>query len=258
MVYEEVYSSGNKGIWIRNIRKKTRLTNDKIKKIIKLENRKLIKAEKSIHAQNRKVYMLYNLSPAKSIVGGIWYNGHIFDQEFYRILYQLVIKAVSKLNQNNSYSGSNAIQIAEYLNKIGAFHVNLASSDIASVLYVLELDGKISNYKTLQYTNWSKAYHNVLDYNSQSDNEVTDELAEDHGHINNEIINNNKYTLHYIPNIKRLYIPITTNHVTTVYDQIPCIKCKVRHLCQPNSMINPTTCPYLEQWTCKDMEDYYK
>ena len=38
-----------------------------------LEQRKLIKAVKSVASSNRKVYMLFELEPSREITGGAWY-----------------------------------------------------------------------------------------------------------------------------------------------------------------------------------------
>jgi DNA-directed RNA polymerase III subunit RPC6 len=48
-----------------------------VKELLK---RKLIKEEKSIAAKNKKVYLLYDLTPSKAIKGGVWWSGHDFDQ----------------------------------------------------------------------------------------------------------------------------------------------------------------------------------
>ncbi len=57
-----VDKANNQGVWVRNIKLQTRLQQTQINKILKkLENRKLIKAVKSVAFKNRKMYMLYDL-----------------------------------------------------------------------------------------------------------------------------------------------------------------------------------------------------
>lgn len=46
-----------------------------LKKILKnLESRQLVKSTSSISSKTRKLYLLYDLEPAKEITGGPWYG----------------------------------------------------------------------------------------------------------------------------------------------------------------------------------------
>jgi DNA-binding MarR family transcriptional regulator len=50
------------GIWVRDLRTRSNLSQQQVTKIVKtLMSKKLIKAEKSTAAKNKKVYMLYDL-----------------------------------------------------------------------------------------------------------------------------------------------------------------------------------------------------
>lgn len=56
VVYQLVKESGNLGIWTRDIRIKTKLSQTVLNKTLKaLESKKLIKAVKSVHANKKKV-----------------------------------------------------------------------------------------------------------------------------------------------------------------------------------------------------------
>ncbi len=56
IVYQLVKENGNLGIWIRDIRFKTQLSQTILNKTLKsLESKKLIKAIKSVHANRKKV-----------------------------------------------------------------------------------------------------------------------------------------------------------------------------------------------------------
>lgn len=89
IVYGIIEESGNKGTWIRDIRLKSNLVQTQLNKVLKaLENRKLIKAVKSVNASKKKVYMLYNLEPDTSVTGGAWYSDQDFESEFVEILNQ--------------------------------------------------------------------------------------------------------------------------------------------------------------------------
>lgn len=89
IVYSIIEEADNKGIWIRDIRVKSNLIMTQLNKILKnLESRKLIKAVKSVNASKKKVYMLYNMEPDRTITGGAWYQDQDFEAEFVDILNQ--------------------------------------------------------------------------------------------------------------------------------------------------------------------------
>lgn len=89
IVYKIIEEAGNKGIWIRDIRFKSNLMPTQLNKILKsLETNKFIKAVKSVAASKKKVYMLYNLEPDRSVTGGAWYQDQDFEAEFVDVLNQ--------------------------------------------------------------------------------------------------------------------------------------------------------------------------
>ena len=61
------------GIWTKDLRKRTGLSQPVIARAIKvLEQRELIKAIKSVNYANRKYYMLFELEPSEQVTGGAW------------------------------------------------------------------------------------------------------------------------------------------------------------------------------------------
>lgn len=89
IVYSIIEDGGNKGIWIRDIRVKSNLIMTQLNKILKnLETKKLIKAVKSVNASKKKVYMLYNMEPDRTVTGGAWYQDQDFETEFVDLLNQ--------------------------------------------------------------------------------------------------------------------------------------------------------------------------
>lgn len=76
MVYQIIEKSGNKGIWTKDIRIQSNIQQQALNKIFKqLENRQIIKPLKSVAAKAKKLYILYDLTPAKEVTGGPWYTG---------------------------------------------------------------------------------------------------------------------------------------------------------------------------------------
>ena len=66
---------------------KTNVKSTALNKTLKnLETKKLIKSVTSVNASKKKVYMLFDLEPDRSITGGAWYSGKEFESEFVEIL----------------------------------------------------------------------------------------------------------------------------------------------------------------------------
>ncbi|KAL4425784.1 hypothetical protein ABPG75_009800 [Micractinium tetrahymenae] len=87
LVYQCIQGAGNMGIWTRDMKTRTNLQQPKINKILKtLEERLLVKSVKSVQNASKKVYMLYELEPAKELTGGPWYGPDAFDSEFITVL----------------------------------------------------------------------------------------------------------------------------------------------------------------------------
>lgn len=84
MVYQIIEKAGNKGIWTKDIRVQSNIQQQALNKIFKqLENRQLIKPLKSVAAKAKKLYMLYELTPAKEVTGGPWYTGKFFFKVYF-------------------------------------------------------------------------------------------------------------------------------------------------------------------------------
>lgn len=87
VIYNIIEAAGNTGIWTKDIRVKSNLAMQQLTKILKnMENRKLIKAVKSVNASKKKVYMLFDLEPGRSVTGGAWYSDSDFETEFVDVL----------------------------------------------------------------------------------------------------------------------------------------------------------------------------
>ena len=57
-----------------------------------METKKLIKSVKSVTASKKKVYMLYDVEPDRSVTGGSWYSGNEFESEFIEVLGQQCLR----------------------------------------------------------------------------------------------------------------------------------------------------------------------
>lgn len=138
IVYSIIEEGGNKGIWIRDIRVKSNLIMTQLNKILKnLETRKLIKAVKSVNASKKKVYMLYNMEPDRTVTGGAWYQDQDFESEFVDVLnqqslrfLQLRLENAKKLNDGpittKKMSCCTVKQVHTFISELGISKVCLA------------------------------------------------------------------------------------------------------------------------------------
>ncbi|MCJ8747537.1 hypothetical protein PDJAM_G00154480 [Pangasius djambal] len=143
LVYQIIEDAGNKGIWSRDIRYKSNLPLTEINKILKnLESKKLIKAVKSVAASKKKVYMLYNLQPDRSVTGGAWYSDQDFESEFVEVLNQQCFKFLqSKAEAARDSKQSPMVQRNSSF--ATSYEVDLSMEDIETILNTLIYDGKV-------------------------------------------------------------------------------------------------------------------
>lgn len=70
-----------------------------------------------IQASKKKVYMLYNLQPDRSVTGGAWYSDQDFESEFVEVLNQQCFKFLqSKVRGPLNGSGTNVLQWTNHRN----------------------------------------------------------------------------------------------------------------------------------------------
>ena len=117
MVYQVIETSGNKGIWTVDIRVQTNIQQTALTKIFKqLETRRLIKPIKAVTAKTKKLYMLYDLTPAKEITGGPWYSDFEFDHEFIAELRNFILMCIKRMN--GGLGVGNGVTLKQIVNKM--------------------------------------------------------------------------------------------------------------------------------------------
>ena len=72
------------------------MTQHNLTKILKiLEQRSLIKSVRSVVSKSKKLYMIYEATPAKEITGGPWYSDQQdFDGEFVEALSNFIVQTI--------------------------------------------------------------------------------------------------------------------------------------------------------------------
>lgn len=95
LVYQVCEKAGNRGIWTRDIKNATNMPQHTLTKTLKLlEQRNLIKAVRSVTSKSKKLYMLFDVVPAKELTGGPWYTDQEFDAEFVEELKKFIVQLV--------------------------------------------------------------------------------------------------------------------------------------------------------------------
>jgi len=139
LVYQVVKTAGNMGIWTKDIRFQTNIQQQALNKIFKqLESRKLIKPVKSVTNKSKKLYMLYDVKPAKEITGGPWYDGDMeFDHEFINELRKFILLCVRKMNKGK---GTTLAAISEKIKQAQISRVPLDLENVQQVVQTLAFD----------------------------------------------------------------------------------------------------------------------
>ncbi|CAF0812065.1 unnamed protein product [Brachionus calyciflorus] len=217
LVFSIIKESGNKGIWIRDISIKTNVKSTALNKTLKsLETKKLIKSVQSVNANKKKVYMLYDLEPDRSITGGAWYSGKEFESEFVEILneqcYHFLVQRKEQMDEKfandpvmrKTSSFVSSKEIRDYIKNLGISRVDLSTEDIETILNTLVFDGKCERSvmtKQNEQIGLYRAVNSVLDPKKGS-------------------------------NLIRL----------------PCGICPLIDNCYIDSIINPQQCVYMKEW----------
>jgi len=219
VIYQIIAAAGNKGIWVRDIRFKSNLLLAQVNKILKnLEGKKLVKSVKSVAAAKKKVYMLFDLEPDRSVTGGSWYSDQDFESEFVQVLHQQCLKFLKqkisialKMHPNDPAALKNGSFVSSremwnFINELGISKVKLSVEDIEMILETLIYDGKVE-----------KSVIACAESTSAS------------GQMN----------------IYRSVEPLVP--VSPVM-HTPCGICPVFHSCRPGGAISPQTCVYMKDW----------
>jgi DNA-directed RNA polymerase III subunit RPC6 len=154
IIYDVIAAGENTGVWVKDIRTKSNLIMTHLTKILRtLENKKLIKAVKSVNASKKKVYMLFNLDPARSVTGGAWYQDSDFEAEFVDVLNQQCLrflqtkKTEAKKLKDGPYnvqlkSLCTVQEVHEFITRLGISKIKLEEDDLDTILKTIVYDGK--------------------------------------------------------------------------------------------------------------------
>ncbi len=146
MVYQIIEKAGNMGVWTKDVRIQSNIQQQALNKIFKnLESRKLIKPVKSVTTKTKKLYMLYDLTPAKEITGGPWYTELEFDHEFVSELRTFIMHCVRRLNGGK---GIGLQEISAKMKEANVSRVQLNLSEVSQLMQTLAFDYMIEQNGT--------------------------------------------------------------------------------------------------------------
>jgi len=106
-----------------------------------------------VNATKKRVYMLYNLEPDRSVTGGAWYSDQDFESEFVEILNQQCHRFLyHKLEKSReceegpiaakNMSMATSKEVLRFISDLGISKVQLRQEDIQSILDTIIFDGK--------------------------------------------------------------------------------------------------------------------
>jgi DNA-directed RNA polymerase III subunit RPC6 len=228
LIYTVIKESGNKGIWIRDISTKTNVKSLALNKALKsLETKKLIKSVQSVNASKKKVYMLFDLEPDRSITGGAWYSGKEFESEFVEILneqcYHYLMEKRDEIESSKSARYANdpvlkknalfasSKEIRDYIKKLGISKVDLSLDDIETILNTLVYDGKVE--KSIAATSTASS--------SSTGEQVS---------------------------LYRAINPVLEAKKGSGLVRFPCGICPIIDNCHPDGIVQPQNCVYMKEW----------
>lgn len=210
IIYNIIEAGGNTGIWVKDIRTKSNLVQSQLNKILKnLENRKLIKAVKSVNAGKKKVFMLYNLEAARSITGGIFYQDSDFEAEFVDVLNQQSLRFLQerRAEARKIKDGPDMVlrtslcsvkDVLAFITELKIITIKLEEDDLETILKTIVYDGKAQS---------------VLQNNGTYLYRAIDSLLPPEGLV-----------------------------------QTPCGICPVIQNCSDVGSVTPKTCAYMSEW----------
>jgi len=218
LVYQICEKAGGKGVWTRDIKNQSNIPQHTLNKTLKeLELRSLIKYVRSVTSKSRKLYMLFDTTPAKEITGGPWYTDQEFDHAFVEELCKAVVNFVAAASTRPSeplLDGAHVLQQLVGTGIIASSTISLEELDM--LLNMLVYDGRLEAVKNA-----------ALGSSAVS------------GHARAGVV---KY---------RVAKKITAlNHLT----EMPCGVCPVVEQCREGGVISPSSCVYMNDWLALDYQ----
>lgn len=222
IVYQCIKAADNKGIWTKDLKMRTNLHQTVITKVLKnLENRKIIKAVKSVKNSTRKVYMLANLEPSQEITGGPWFSENELDTEFIEELCKVCLRFIGTKSVSPKpghvypadYTGYPTLeQVHRFLRDSRVTSAELETEDVSMLLDRLIFDG------SLERVVWAGPRISRIVDDDDDDGDI------------------------YV------YRAVSSALPESMMAGVPCGQCPVFDACSDIGPITPATCTYYAEW----------
>ncbi len=142
--------SGPKGMWLRDIKLKTNLPHNLLLKLLRnLEAFRKIKSINSVK-NNKKIYMLFDVTPSDDVSGGIWFNNNDVDLIFVNKLMNIIYQYCDIKEEDYILPTINSLprvqDVMQFLETSGISEVKLTIEDVNMLIDCLVYDGKIQKY----------------------------------------------------------------------------------------------------------------
>mmetsp|Transcript_914 Transcript_914/g.2036 ORF Transcript_914/g.2036 Transcript_914/m.2036 type:complete len:303 (-) Transcript_914:24-932(-) len=143
LVHQVIERSGNKGIWTRDIKLATSIPQHNLTKTLKiLEQRSLIKSVRSVVSKSKKLYVLFDVTPAKTVTGGPWYSDQEFDHEFVTALSDFIVEMVRSAEMMDLAS------ISDRIKQSGISKIELSPEETELIVNTLVYDGRLEEIQS--------------------------------------------------------------------------------------------------------------
>lgn len=136
LVYQMIEKTGSKGAWSKVLKDQTNLQQHTLAKLTKeLLRRNLIKEVKSVAHRGRKVFMLSEIEPDKSVSGGAWYH----DGEFAAAWISSLREMARSYLENNMSKVKTLQELHTYIQQQPGPSPPM-EEDVQAIMRTLELD----------------------------------------------------------------------------------------------------------------------
>ncbi|GFE54280.1 DNA-directed RNA polymerase III RPC6 [Babesia ovis] len=143
-VFCAIETAGDRGIWTADIKKVCAITGNQLTRALKVlvEQHGLVKQVTNVHQKSRKLYMLFNVKPARELTGGSFYlNG-----EFNELLVEHIQEQIGSFLAK--YQGSSLKQITNFLKTSDKITGDVLEEDVLSIMQILILEDKVYSAPT--------------------------------------------------------------------------------------------------------------
>ncbi|KAL6006301.1 hypothetical protein ACLOJK_040347 [Asimina triloba] len=142
-LYDLIKNKEGMGIPLFEIKRQLGIQDAAARKSLKsLQMKNLIKDVPNIHNKGQRHYMAVEFEPSKAVSGGSWYTGGKHDVELIKIMKELCLKHIDRLNEK---SKATLKGIADSIRMSGAFKIEFSMGEIDEIVQSLILDNEVED-----------------------------------------------------------------------------------------------------------------